>query len=211
MDKIKEIISSDNFKEYQEEQMNLLEKWQYVESASISPENRFELDKEAYFENYHNSAYKSYNYDKDVDEEILIKRLIKNLKPAKHNVWIKYRKYLKKLIKTQKEAKTDAPQKKEYNTSQFNENTYKLFCHIVDEYKKGGNIKFINIWYFLKKDIDKTKNKNILFNFSQKTYKEFVKKYGIEIKKFKKADFKYEEDELGILQNITNTYFTKLK
>jgi len=101
--------------------------------------------------------------------------------------------------------------KNEYNASQFNEYTFNLFTHIVDEYEKKGNIKFINIWYYLKRDIDKTKNKNILFNFSQKTYKEFVKKYGIEIKKFKKADFKYEEDELGILKNITNTYFTKLK
>lgn len=111
----------------------------------------------------------------------------------------------------QQETKTDAPTKKEYNSSQFNDHTYKLFCHIVDEYKKDGNIKFINIWYFLKRDIDKTKYKNILFNFTQTKYKEFVKKYDVEIKKFKKADFKYKDDEVGILQNITNDYYTSLK
>lgn len=112
----------------------------------------------------------------------------------------------------QQEAKTDTPPpKKEYNSSQFNEHTYKLFCYIVDEYKKDGNIKFINIWYFLKRDIDKTKYKNILFNFTQEKYKEFVKKYDVEIKKFKKADFKYKDDEVGILQNITNDYYTSLK
>ncbi|MCB9363403.1 MAG: hypothetical protein H6587_02430 [Flavobacteriales bacterium] len=113
--------------------------------------------------------------------------------------------------KPQQETKTDAPPKKDYNTSQFNESTYNLFCHIVDEYKKDGNIKFINIWYYLKRNIDKTKYKNILFNFTQKTYIEFVKSYGIEIKKFEKAKYKYEDDEVGILQNITDTYYKSLK
>lgn len=131
-----------------------------------------------------------------------------------------YKEYLEKRLsellllnknEPQQETKTDAPTKKEYNSSQFNDHTYKLFCHIVDEYKKDGNIKFINIWYFLKRDIDKTKYKNILFNFTQKKYKEFVKKYDVEIKKFKKADFKYKDDEVGILQNITNDYYTSLK
>src|SRR5690606_5093161 len=79
-----------------------------------------------------------------------------------------------KIKEPQQEAKTDAPPKKEYNSSQFNEHTYKLFCHIVDEYKNEAIVKYINIWYYLKRNIDKTKYKNILFNFTQKTYKEFV-------------------------------------
>lgn len=111
----------------------------------------------------------------------------------------------------QQETKTDAPPKKEYNSSQFNEHTYKLFCHIVDEYKNEAIVKYINIWYYLKRNIDKTKYKNILFNFTQKTYKEFVKSYGIEIKKFEKATYKYDEVELPILENITDTYYKSLK
>lgn len=115
------------------------------------------------------------------------------------------------IAKPQQDNKTDAPPQKEYNSSQFNEHTYKLFCYIIDEYKKDGIIKFINIWYYLKRNIDKTKYKNILFNFTQKTYIEFVKSYDIEIKKFEKAPYKYDEVELPILENITDTYYKSLK
>ena len=98
----------------------------------------------------------------------------------------------------------------DYNTSQFNEYTYNLFCHIIDEYEKNGIVKFINIWFFLKKDI--SNKQDILFNFTQDKYKEFIKeKYKIEIKKFQKAACKYEEDEVPILQNISKTYRDNLK
>lgn len=99
-------------------------------------------------------------------------------------------------------------QKLNYNSSQFNKYTFDLFCYILGEYKKEGNIKYINIWYFLKRDI-KNKDK-ILFNFTQKEYKEYVRKYNIEIKKFQKAEFKYEDDEKRILQNIVDTYTQNL-
>lgn len=99
-------------------------------------------------------------------------------------------------------------QKLNYNSSQFNKYTFDLFCYILGEYKKEGNIKYINIWYFLKRDI-KNKDK-ILFNFTQKEYKEYVIKYNIEIKKFQKAEFKYEDDEKRILQNIVDTYTQNL-
>lgn len=102
--------------------------------------------------------------------------------------------------------------KNEYNASQFNEHTYKLFCYIVDEYENENIVKYINIWYYLKRDIDKTKYKNILFNFTIDKYKVFIKgKYKIEIKKFKKAPYKYDEVELPILENITKTYYASLK
>ena len=131
--------------------------------------------------------------------------------------WIEKRR--KKLKKTQsnnrdnlKETKTDAPPQKEYNSGQFNEHTYKLFCYIVDEYENENIVKYINIWYYLKRDIDKTKYKNILFNFTIDKYKVFIKgKYKIEIKKFKKAPYKYDEVELPILENITKTYYASLK
>jgi len=108
----------------------------------------------------------------------------------------------------------DKPQLEEntpnkFNPSQFNEYTHNLFTYILNEYEKKGKIKYINIWYFLKKDIkDKT---DILFNFTQEKYKIFVKReYGIEIKKFQKAEYKYLDNELGILQNIFKTYCDNL-
>ena len=112
---------------------------------------------------------------------------------------------LLELQQPQQESKT------EYNTSQFNDFTFKLFNHIVNEYTTSkGKVKFINIWYFLKRDI--IKKENIMFNFNQNDYKIFIKKtHTIEIKKFEKAAFKYVDTEKDILQNIASTYLKNLK
>lgn len=96
-----------------------------------------------------------------------------------------------------------------YKAGQFNDFTFNLFTYILNEYPTDGNIKYINIWYFLKRDI-KSKE-NILFNFTQKEFTTFVKKeYGNCITKFQKATFKYQDSELGILQNIATTYRNNL-
>jgi hypothetical protein len=124
--------------------------------------------------------------------------------------WILENKSSNTITQPQQETKTDAPPPKEYNTSQFNDFTYKLFNHIIEEYTTSkGKVKFINIWYFLKRDI--INKQNIMFNFTQDAYKIFVKqKHTIEIKKFEKAAFKYEDTEKGILQNITTIYLKNL-
>lgn len=105
--KLIEIVESSSFQEYREEQFKFLEKWQYVESAHLSPQDRFELDKEAYIEHYFKGAYRLYSEYNDEDEKNLIKRLRKNLKEAKHEAWVDYRNYLKTLIKPQQGIKKD--------------------------------------------------------------------------------------------------------
>ena len=51
----------------------------------------------------------------------------------------------------------------------------------------------------MKKEIDK---ENLMFRFTQKTYTKFIlSKYGIELKKFKVADFLYEDEEKSVLHS----------
>ena len=60
-------------------------------------------------------------------------------------------------------TKPPSEEKKEkYNPSQFNDYTYNLFTYILDNYTAKGKVKYINIWYFLKRDIkDEKYKKNI--------------------------------------------------
>ena len=127
----------------------------------------------------------------------------------------------KDTLKLIKEDSTEIDSKKpqpsnensdKYSPSQFNEFTYNLFSYILDEYPTTGIVKYINIWYFLRQNIQDKYKKDILFNFTQDKYKIFVKKnFGIEIKKFQKASFKYDDDEVPILQNIVKIYYKNLE
>jgi len=98
-DKIKNIVESDSFKLYKEEQSRILKDWQYCESASLNEEARFTLDKEAYVEVFYKSVYTSRG---EYKESNLLELLIKNLKDVEHPVWIDYRSYLINRLNTLK-------------------------------------------------------------------------------------------------------------
>jgi hypothetical protein len=84
-----------------------------------------------------------------------------------------------------------------FDPNHFNQKGYELFLYLVENYDKKGNIKFINIYEFMKKSPDKTEYG---FRFTQQKYTAFIlSNYGIEIKKYKVADFKYIDVEKPIL------------
>lgn len=80
-----------------------------------------------------------------------------------------------------------------FDANHFNNDCYKLFNYLVDNYKKKGKIKFINIYYFLKDEVNKQKYS---FNFIQDDYTIFIKTdYQVEIKKYQKAEFDFVEQK----------------
>jgi hypothetical protein len=69
----------------------------------------------------------------------------------------------------------------------------KLFEFLVEHYKPNNiqQIKFINIWHFLKRDVDLSK---YVYNPTQNDYKLIIKeKYDVDIKKFEKSDNYFEK------------------
>ena len=91
------------------------------------------------------------------------------------------------------------PKTNNFDPNHFNERSYDLFLYLVENYLKDGKIKYLNIYEFMKKEIDK---ENLMFRFTQKTYTKFIlSKYGIELKKFKVADFLYEDEEKSVLHS----------
>jgi hypothetical protein len=87
----------------------------------------------------------------------------------------------------------------DFNPNHFNKKGNDLFLYLVENYTKEGKIKFVNIFEFMKKGIDKSK---YAFRFTQKDYKAFIiSNYHVEIKKFKVAEFLYEDAEKGILNS----------
>ncbi len=97
----------------------------------------------------------------------------------------------------------------EYNSNDFNELGFKLFRYLDKNYQKNGKIKYINIWYYLK---TQHKEGEIIFNLTQEGYKNFVQKYNnIEIKKFAKSEYLYDDKELPILNELGGNFFKSLK
>ncbi|MGE0560472.1 MAG: hypothetical protein AB7O47_01525 [Flavobacteriales bacterium] len=144
-----EIVESSSFQEYREEQFKFLEKWQYVESAHLNPKDRFELDKEAYIKHYFEGAYRLYSEYNDEKEKNLIKRLRKNLKEAKHEVWVDYRNYLKTLIKPQQGSKKDV--KKNFDFKDFfNDLDIDLITKIQNQFKDSAATQLAMLIYNLK-------------------------------------------------------------
>lgn len=90
----------------------------------------------------------------------------------------------------------------EFNRNYFNEKTYNLFLYLIKNYEKKFKVKYTNIWYFLKYNIEKIKY-NYKFNITQDKYKSFIKEnYNIKILKFKKAEYLYNQHELPTLNNL---------
>lgn len=80
-----------------------------------------------------------------------------------------------------------------FDPNHFNNDCHNLFNYLVENYSKKGKVKFINIYYFLKDEVDKQKYS---FNFIQDDYTIFIKaKHQIEIKKYQKAEYDFIEQK----------------
>lgn len=77
----------------------------------------------------------------------------------------------------------------------FNKNCYELFEYLITNYEETGKIKYINIYYFLK-ELAKTKVELYRFNIKISEYKKMINdKHNVLIKKFAKAEYKYDDKE----------------
>lgn len=82
---------------------------------------------------------------------------------------------------------------KVFDPNHFNNDCHNLFNYLVENYSKKGKVKFINIYYFLKDEVDKQKYS---FNFIQDDYTIFIKaKHQLEIKKYQKAEYDFIEQK----------------
>lgn len=82
-----------------------------------------------------------------------------------------------------------------FDPNNWNSNCFNLFNYLVENYtaKDGKTIKYINIWYFLKRVVDK---KVYTFTFTQEKYMLFIKdNFDINIKKFAKAEYDFDEQK----------------
>ena len=88
----------------------------------------------------------------------------------------------------------------DFDPNHFNKKGYDLFLYLVENYtiKEEQKIKYINIWYFLKRKV----RKDIYsFSFTQEKYVKFIlENYSIEIKKFAKAQYDFDE-QVNILNS----------
>lgn len=84
-----------------------------------------------------------------------------------------------------------------FNRNRWNEKCFNLFNYLIENYEKKGKIKFINIFYFLKNDVDKS---SYPFAFTIKQYKVFIaSKYDVKLIKFKTAEYDFKDKEVPIL------------
>jgi hypothetical protein len=111
---------------------------------------------------------------------------------------------------TTKTSTVDKPKAKDYkdtipdfNLNEFNEITYNLFNYLIGNYQKKGNVKYLNIYKYLK-NINKD---SYAFNFTQKTYKEYIyKKYEVKLTTFNTANFEFDDKEKPILSGFEQAF-----
>jgi hypothetical protein len=90
-----------------------------------------------------------------------------------------------------------------FNHNNLNKKTHRLFTYLVENYDKKGNVKFINIFKFLK-NADKS---IYAFNFTESSYREYILKLkDVKITKFSTAAFAYEDKELPILNAFEEAF-----
>jgi hypothetical protein len=117
---------------------------------------------------------------------------------------------LNNIIESKVSSLNDLKINNDFNANHFNQNCYDLFLYLVDNYtlKNEKIIKYINIWYYLKRNVKKD---IYTFSLTQIKYSQFIKeKYTINIRKFAKAEFDFEE-QVSVLnsleQQFRNQYF----
>jgi hypothetical protein len=132
--------------------------------------------------------------------EILMKSSeIVNTEPQQSNI-----------IESKVSSLNDLKINNDFNANHFNQNCYDLFLYLVDNYtlKDEKIIKYINIWYYLKRNVKKD---IYTFSLTQIKYSQFIKeKYTINIRKFAKAEFDFDA-QVSVLnsleQQFRNQYF----
>ena len=104
----------------------------------------------------------------------------------------------------QNKVDTETKNTQPFNSNHFNQKANDLFLFLIDKYDKKGKIKFINIFEFMKKDIDKIK---YVFRFTQETYKNhIVENYNTQIRKFATAEYGYKENEKPLLNSFVEQF-----
>lgn len=94
--------------------------------------------------------------------------------------------------------------KPDFNRNHWNEKCFELFNYLIENYEKEGNIKFINIFYFLRKKVDK---EIYVFDFTINQYKNFIKsKYNIILTTFRTAEFDFEDKEIPKLNSFESDF-----
>lgn len=95
-------------------------------------------------------------------------------------------------------------EKPDFNRNNWNEKCFELFNYLIENYEKEGNIKFINIFYFLRKKVDK---EIYAFAFTIDQYKNFIKsKYNIKLSTFRTAEFDFEDKEIPKLNGFESDF-----
>lgn len=101
MNRIQQTLDTDSFKYFQSDMDNCLEGWQYIESAGLTFDARFDLDKEAYLKAFFDPLH---DHEATYDERLLIERLITNLNNAKHPYFEQYKIYLRKRLESPEQS-----------------------------------------------------------------------------------------------------------
>lgn len=87
--------------------------------------------------------------------------------------------------------------KSDFNKNHWNEKCFELFNYLIDNYEKKGNVKFINVFYFLKNKVSK---EIYAFAFTIDQYKIFIEsQYGVKFNTFKTSEFDFEDKVIPIL------------
>lgn len=149
--------------------------------------------------------YEYYFYEGSIDKEInlmeiQIEVISRFLEEFENDT--KYKKFLNDNDAESTEAKTSS----DFNNNYWNIQCYKLFLFLSEKYEKNGNIKYINIYYFLK---DKCKELNTQYRFTcrQQDYRKLIfDSKGINITKFQKAQYEYHDKELPKLNEIESDF-----
>jgi len=107
------------------------------------------------------------------------------------------------ILKKLKGGEINPVEEPEFNTNFWSQDCFDLFNYLVANYEKDGNVKYINIYYFLK-EIAKEHSDKYRFKMRiDKDYKPLIKdRFKIALTKFAKAQFAYKDEELPILKDL---------
>ncbi|SEF82249.1 hypothetical protein [Flavobacterium urumqiense] len=96
----------------------------------------------------------------------------------------------------------------DFNRNHWNKKCFELFNYLIDNYEKKGNVKFINVFYFLKRKVDKG---IYTFAFTIDQYKTFIEsQYGVKLTTFRTAEFDFEDNEIPILNAFVADFRTEV-
>lgn len=104
-----------------------------------------------------------------------------------------------------------------YNVNDWSKNTFELFKYLHENYTKSGNIKYINIYYFLRNhcipyNLNNQSKHDYSFTFKINRFKDWVdKNFNIKITKFAKARYDFENNQLPILNQLKQSFESKFK